>query len=182
MLHGLFGVRAAGGIGRGDLAPMRRDWSISKVGASRRKWVQAPRTEPVPVFAVCGRSANTDLCGGRSVMAVPNAILVVIKSTKLNPFRVPRVDSDRYPVTVHIWGLAYFCRDKVRIRQIAQTVHSSFGRENCPCPPHVARVAGNDREIERRVTKPQRRKEEGKAKSDLRFWYSWRPRVLASWR
>ena len=79
-------------------------------------------------------------------------------------------------------GRVHFSRDKVRIRQIAQTVHSSFGRENCPCPPHVARVAGNDREIERRVTKPQRRKEEGKAKSDLRFWYSWRPRVPASWR
>ena len=75
-----------------------------------------------------------------------------------------------------------FSHDKVRIRQIAQTIHSSFGRENCPCPPHVARVAGNDRKIERRVGKPQRRKEEGKAKSDLRFWYSWRPRVLASWR
>jgi len=32
---------------------------------------------------------------GRSAMAVPTAILVVIESAKLNPFRVPRVDSDR---------------------------------------------------------------------------------------
>ena len=69
--HGLFGVRATTQRDRGDLIPMRRDSSISKVGAPRRKWVQAPRTEPVPVFAVCGRSARTDLCGGRPVMAVP---------------------------------------------------------------------------------------------------------------
>ena len=51
--HGLFGVRATTQRDRGDLIPMRRDSSISKVGA------------------VCGSSARTDLCGGRSVMAVP---------------------------------------------------------------------------------------------------------------
>ena len=54
--HGLFGVRATTQRDRGDLIPMRRDSSISKVGA------------------VCGSSARTDLCGGRSVMAVPTAI------------------------------------------------------------------------------------------------------------
>ena len=51
--HGLFGVRATTQRDRGDLIPMRSDSSISKVGA------------------VCGSSARTDLCGGRSVMAVP---------------------------------------------------------------------------------------------------------------
>ena len=73
--RGLFGVRATTQRERGDLIPMRRDSSISKVGAPQRKWVQAPRTEPVRVFAVCGSSARTDLCGGRSVVAVPTAIL-----------------------------------------------------------------------------------------------------------
>jgi len=46
--HGLFGVRATTQRDRGALIPMRRDSSISKVGAARRKWVQALRTEPVP--------------------------------------------------------------------------------------------------------------------------------------
>ena len=32
-------------------------------------------------------------------------------------------------------GLAHFSRDKVKIRQIAQTIHSSFCRENCACTP-----------------------------------------------
>jgi len=54
--HGLFGVRATTQRDRGDLIPMRRDSSISKVGA------------------VCGSSARTDLCGGRPAMAVPTAI------------------------------------------------------------------------------------------------------------
>ena len=74
--HGLFGVRATTQRDRGDLIPIRCDSSISKVGAPRRKWVQGPRTEPVPVFAVCGSSARTDLCGRRSVMAVPTAVSV----------------------------------------------------------------------------------------------------------
>jgi hypothetical protein len=51
--HGLFGVQATTQRDRGDLIPMRRDSSISKVGSARRKWVEAPRTEPVPVFATC---------------------------------------------------------------------------------------------------------------------------------
>ena len=54
--HGLFGVRATTQRDRGDLIRMRRDSSLSKVGA------------------VCGSSARTDLCGGRPVMAVPTAI------------------------------------------------------------------------------------------------------------
>ncbi len=31
-----------------------------------------------------------------------------------------------------------FFREKVKIRQIAQTIHSLLCRENCPCPPHFA--------------------------------------------
>ena len=74
--RGLFGVRATTQRDRGDLIPIRCDSSISRVRAPRRKWVQGPRTEPVPVFAVCGRSARTDLCGGRSAMAAATAILI----------------------------------------------------------------------------------------------------------
>jgi len=36
-------------------------------------------------------------------------------------------------------GLVHFSRDKVKNRQIAETMHFSFGRENCACPPHAAR-------------------------------------------
>ena len=33
---------------------------------------------------------------------------------------------------------AQFSRLQVKIRQVAQSIHSTFYRENCPCPPHFA--------------------------------------------
>ncbi|RLS83677.1 MAG: hypothetical protein DWI02_00190 [Planctomycetota bacterium] len=35
-------------------------------------------------------------------------------------------------------GLAHFSRAQLKIRQIAQTIHSTFCWENCRCPPHFA--------------------------------------------
>jgi hypothetical protein len=75
--YGLFGVRATTQRDRGDLIPMRRDSSISKVGAARRKWGRHRGRSQSP-FSPCGSSARTDLCGWRSVMAVTTAIVISV--------------------------------------------------------------------------------------------------------
>ena len=41
-----------------------------------------------------------------------------------------------FSVDITVRGLTHFSPDKVKIHQIAQTIHSSFCRENCPCPSH----------------------------------------------